>query len=209
MSSTKTTRRNVLSGATTAILATATPAGASGDDAELIRLGHLLDAALAPWRERIREQDARAGALEQDVFRRTGIRFEDAPERRRVSGTETEPYWRAREAVLDAMPPSPRTDKEEIAFLSEIDGQVLPLACAIAQLPARTDRGLSVKARLLQYLDDEPWRRPEDLANVVDIEGAISILQRQICQEACSIANVRSLEDEVGAFTSAVTARLP
>jgi hypothetical protein len=200
-SSTRTSRRAVLSGAA-AVASTAAVAAPADreDDTKLIELGRQLDVALAQWSQLARTEDADQAALEHEIFRITGVKFKDAPRSRPIVGTgvrkDAEPYWQMRDDII-ACTPARYSDDELGDLLKQIDARALPLCAAIAAAPARTIAGLAVKARALQYLRADVWRsRPLD-DDALDQEER---LQTQFYEDVCSVAGVGSLVAETGFF---------
>jgi hypothetical protein len=162
---TATSRRAILAGAASlsAAIGTATALAApsSVDDAELLALGSELDLVIRDWLALRLVNDRDQASFEEEVERRTGIKFEDAPE-----DYHNSVYWNIRgEVAREGGTP------DTMEQWNEIHGRKWPLVDRIMSLRATAVAGLAVQARAASLAWAEVWDDdPDDaLRNLIEL----------------------------------------
>jgi hypothetical protein len=145
-------RRNALAAAVATLPAIAVlpaTALAVADDAELLRLGALLDPIAAEWAaQRVIDERERA-PFEAEVEAITGIARKDAP-----SIYDDVEYWRARCLLSKGWDYG---DGDDDGVWDRLFDRMYPLVEKILSLKAQTVRGLAVQARAIALADCELW----------------------------------------------------
>jgi hypothetical protein len=170
----QTSRRAVLAGLGTAasfaaVSATASPH--SNDDAELLRLGRELDAALVDWSADLKADQLADAEFDAKVFQATGMTQADAREQFRASGLqcwadaegELADYERTRTALIkDHYSGTKYDSKLTEARWEANDNRIRPIVGAIFEIEATTVAGLAVKARAAMWYASEFWLTDDD-----------------------------------------------
>jgi hypothetical protein len=172
----QTSRRAVLAGlgiaaSVAAVSATASPH--SNDDAELLRLGRELDAALVDWSAQLKAEQLDGAEFEAECFRATGMTYAAATaaaEQFEASGrghvadaaSELKAYFRTRDELSRARYSDPAESEREIARSAANYDRLGPIVEAIFEIHATTITGLAVKARAAMWYASEFWLTDDD-----------------------------------------------
>ena len=169
----QTSRRAVLAGlgiaaSVAAVSATASPH--SNDDAELLRIGRELDAALVDWSAQLKAEQLDDAEFEAECFRATGMTYAAATEQFEASGRghmadaagELEAYFRTRDELSRARYSDPAESEREIARSAANYDRLRPIVEAIFEIQATTITGLAVKARAAMWYASEFWLTDDD-----------------------------------------------
>jgi hypothetical protein len=172
----QTSRRAVLAGLGTAAsvaVASATASPHSNDDAELLRIGRELDAALVDWSAQLKAEQLDDAEFEAECFRATGMTYAAATaaaEQFVASGRghvadaegELEAYFRTRDELSRARHSDPVVSEREIARSAANYDRLPPIVEAIFEIQATTITGLAVKARAAMWYASEFWLTDDD-----------------------------------------------